>query len=375
MKKIRIITLLIFGFLSFEAKSQVQDSISIIKQKSDLLKPKEKNDYKSFSSSYDEENIKLRRVNDTLNVFVGKQKKLSLVALDITSFEEFDGFEKDIDSFMRIIGQLNLNFKEDTYKIRYKPNTQELRVEKRNDSRYQVFDGELLPVLLQEIVFTYDVEMLEVNFFLGEIDELAVLKEASITDFIDKAGEDDGWYEKYDRSTFNKDLVIQENGETEIITYANLEETADLRIKFGLDVGASLIGKEVPFRQELSLLFDSEKYNKWTNWPTTWKSGIYFSMELYQFFSKDDENRFRADSPVFANLGLVSGPKDYPIGLYYGRLVSGGNNDFFQNNKNKFGLDILIESKFRIKYEVFIGSNESDWISSIGLSFPIINNR
>lgn len=375
MEKIRIITLLIFGVLAFEAKSQVQDSISIIKQKNDLLNPKEKNDYKFFSSSYDEGNIKLRRVNDTLNVFIGNQKKLSLVALNITSLKEFDGFEKDIDSFMRIMDQLNLNFNENTYKIRYKPNTQELRVEKRNDSRYQVLEGEILPVLLQEIVFTYNVEMLEINFFLGEIDELQVLKQTLITELIDKLGQDDRWYERYDRSTFNKDLVIHENGETEIITYANLEETADLRIKFGLDVGLSFLGNEFPVRQEFSLLFDSEKYNKWTNWPTTWKSGIYFSMELYQFFSKDDENRFRADSPVFANLGLVSGPKDYPIGLYYGRLVSGGNNDFFQNNKNKFGLDILIESKFRIKYEVFIGSNESDWISSIGLSFPIINNR
>ena len=374
MKTINYFLVVLLSFAAIASYAQSSDSLKLSPPKTEKISLEEKVDYKFFDRSFDLENIKLNKANDTLNIFIDKQKKISLLALDITNLKDFNGFEKDIEGFLTAINQVGLDFSQGNYSMRYMPESKELRIEERMKSSYKFFEEGLIPLFRQEIVFAYPGDLIEVVLFLGDLDELEVLKEANFSVLIKDLAEENDWYQKYRRSTFNKDVLVNDQGDLEVITYANLEKDADFSLSFGLDVGVSYIAKELPFRQEVSVFLDSEKYNK-ARLSDDWKSGIFLSLDLYQFYSRDDENRVVVDAPSFANIGLITGPKSTPIGIYYGRLVFGDSNDRFRFNKNKIGLDILVESRFRVRYEIFIGINDSDWINSLGITIPIINNR
>ncbi|WP_439475158.1 hypothetical protein [Algoriphagus formosus] len=367
------VVLILLGSNSF---AQSTDSTFLKNSQTNALSLKKEIDYKFFNNSYDYENIKLRKVNDTLNIIIDEKRKISILATDITSFEEFEGFEEDIDSFFAAVDQLELDTEEKNYTIRFMPESSEMVVEERSRSSYQLIEKSLIPVFRHEVVFSYPNEMLETVFYLGDLDELEVLKEASISDLFKETAIEEEWYRRYKRFTFNKDLTIDNEGNLGIVTYENIEKNFDLAVNFGLGVGFSYVGGRVPFNQELSILFDLGKYNKWAKYSTDeWFNGVLASLDLYQFFSKDEENRFVVDGAIFLNLGYVTGPKEFPIGLYFGRLVSRSSSNFFEFNRTKIGIDLLVESKFRIRYEFFIGENDSDWINGIGISFPIVHNR
>ncbi|WP_100628408.1 hypothetical protein [Algoriphagus formosus] len=335
-----------------------------------LIQPKESINYKSAERSYYEDEIELRRVNDSLAIYLEGQKKLSFVALNITAFEEFAGFEKDIDSFLEFIAKLDLDFSKNSYQIRFSPGTKQIRVIERNEIRFKNFDGEVLPTFRHEVIFTYQPEMLEVNLYVGEIDELLVLKDAGFSEVIKKEMVEKEWFKKYEKRTFNKDIKIDETGKLGIVTYGNFEANG-ATIDFDISMGASLLGDQFPFREEVSLVFKTNKFNKWTQF----KHGAFIGAEFYQFFSRNQENKVQLENSSFINVGWLFGVKDTPVSIFYGRYVGDDTGSFFEFNKNKFGLDVLVKSSFRIKYEVFVGSNDSDWINSIGITFPLIPGR
>lgn len=365
MKIIKLGLLALSMFVGTLGYSQSNDVFYSSPPQVDSLNAKETNDYKFYGKSYDKENFKLKRVNDTLNIYVENQKKISISALNIVKLEDFSSLERDIESFIAITKKLGLDFENDSYQIRFSPSSKELTVKENGEVRYRETEGELYPVLRHEIVFTYYAEMMEISFYLGEIDELLVFQEIEIMDLIQKQGRLHNWFSDYERNIFNKDLKIDSEGELEIITYRNVERSR--QVELGIDLGLSVIGNYFPFEQEFIVNYKAKGYNKWVQES----NGFFVSLNLYQFLSRPESEKIKVDASIFVNAGLVTGPKNYPLRIYYGRLILNENDNFFQFNKNKIGFDLLVSKQLRVKYELFIGSNDSDWINSIGISFPL----
>jgi len=370
MKTIKLILTLLFVLIVSVGYGQTSDSIPIVAPKTDLLNSKNKTDTKFFDNSYDSENIRVRSVNDTLNIFVEGQKKISIAALNIVKLEAYGGFEKDVDGFFEMVEKLNLDFKNKSYKIRYSPAKKEIIVSERDEYRFKAFDGAVLPIFRHDIIFTYQAQMLDISFFLGEIDELKVFKEVGFSDTISKEALTNNWFAEYDKTRFNKDLRIDAQGEIQVITYRNIESSP--RIYLSGDIGIGFIGNLFPFDQEVAINYRLKGYNK----RNQEDNGFFVSVNMYNFLTRDESKRFDLNTSFFTNIGFLLGAEKFPLRAYYGRLIPNneGNDDYFKFNKNKFGIDVLVNGLIRVKLETIFGSDGSDSITNLGVSLNLFNN-
>ncbi len=369
MKTIKFILTLLFVLIVLVGYGQTSDRTPIVEPKTDVLNLKNKTEIKFFDTSYDAQNIRVRTVNDTLNIFVEGQKKMSIAALNIVELEAYGGFEKDVDSFFEMVEKLNLDFKNRSYKIRFSPAKKEIFVSERDEYRFKAFDGTVLPIFRHEIIFTYQVQMLDISFFLGEIDELRVFKEAGFSDIISNEALSNNWYSDYGKTRFNKDLRIDAQGEIQLITYRNIESSR--RIDFGYNLGIGFIGNLFPFDQEFALNYRVKGYNK----RTQENNGFFVSVNWYSFLSRDESKTFDLSTSMFTNVGFLFGSEKLPVRFYYGRLIHNKEEeDYFRFNKNKFGMDVLVNGLIRVKSETFIGSGENDGIINLGVSISLFRN-
>lgn len=364
MKAIKIIFSLSLLCLSITGFAQEQEVLE--KSKSEN---KDKTEIKFFNNSYDEQGMQVRRVNDTLTIFVEGQKKISIASLNIVKLEEFEGFEKDIDGFFELMNNLNLNFENKSYQIRYSPISKEVIVSERSQFRYKSIEGSVLPIFRHEIIFTYKNLMTDILFFLGEIDELLVLKEVGLTDLIIKEAIANQWFSDYNKNQFNKDLRIDSEGEMQIITYKNVEKSK--RIDLGFNLGVSFLGNLFPIDQEVSLNYRVKGYNKWTQE----KNGLFISINTLNFLDRIEGKKFDVNTSLFTNVGFIAGPKNNEVRVYYGKLISNNDeDDYLRFNRNKFGFDVLANRLLRIKSEIFFGSGENDSIVTLGVSLNLVSN-
>lgn len=370
MKEIKLIFSILLFLASINGYSQDTNTKIVDSTFKNSSEDKEKIDYKFFDKSYDETNNRLRRVNDTLNVFIGDEKKISLTSLNIIKLENFEGFEKDIDPFLTVLGNVNLDLENGSYTLNFRPETNELIVSERNETRYKSVDGLVLPIYRHEVTFTYFREMLEIKFYLGEIDEMLVLKDSGFTELIKKEGNDNEWFSTYGKIKFNKDLKIKADGSSQVVTYKNMERTP--LVDFGSTLGVSFLGNLFPVDLEFYMNFRVKRFNKWTQQ----NNGFFISYDIYSFISRNSESRFITNESFFINSGMLLGSGDNPIRIYYGRLVfADPKKDILINNKNKIGVEIFLNRLIKIKSEVFFGSsNEADLIS-LGVDLNLFSTR
>lgn len=331
-----------------------------------ILERREKMENKFFDRSYDEENYRLRRVNDTLNLFVNGQKKITYTALNIVTLAEFEGFEKEIDEFFEIFYRLNLDHQAKGYMIRYRPGTKEIMISEHTDSKLKFIDGTLIPIQRHEVIFTYINKMLEIRFFLGEMDELLVLKDAGITDLINQQGREFAWYENYEDKIFNKDIRLVKEGSPQVITYRNIERSK--MIDFEYCLGVNFLGSLFPINQEVSMNFWVKKYNKWTQE----KNGFFISGEAITFISRSEGGKFMENTNIFLNAGMHLGTGKTPVRAYIGRFVPGRNyKGFFDNNRTKMGMSVSINPLLSLKSELFYGRNDEPTLLLLGVNLNI----
>lgn len=370
MKEIKNILVLLLLVISINVYSQDNNPKIVISNFKNSTEDKGKIDYKFFGKSYDEENNRLKRVNDTLNIFIEDQKKISLTSLNIVNFGDFEGFEKDIDPFLSVLDDINLDLKNGSYSLVFRPETNELIVSERNETRFRSVEGLVLPVYRHEVTFTYFPDMLEIKFYLGEIDEMLILKEVGFTELIKKEGNAQEWFSAYEKNKFNKDLKIKDDGSTQIVTYRNMERTP--LVDFGSALGVSFLGNLFPVDLEFYVNFRVKGFNKWTQEA----NGFFISYDIYSFISRNSEGRFINNESFFINSGFLLGSSDNPIRIYYGRLVfADPNTDILINNKNKIGVDIFVNPLIKIKSEVFFGSINEDAIVSLGVGINLFSTR
>ena len=369
MKTIKLMLALLILFSFLTSFAQEKDTLFTSKSTNEVVKSQDKTEIKFFDTSYDAQNIRVRRVNDTLNIFVEGQKKISIAALNIVELEFFEGFEKDVDGFFEMVEKLNLDFESKSYKIRYSPAKKEIIVAERSEYRFKAFDGTVLPIFRHDIVFTYQTQMIDMSFFLGEIDELLVLKEVGFTELIKKEALENQWFSSYNKNRFNKDLKIDSNGEVQIITYKNVENSR--RIDFGYNFGINFLGNLFPFDQEFVINYRIKGYNKWTQE----KNGFFISLDMYSFLARNELKKFDFSTSFFANAGIITGPKNNEVRFYYGRLIPNNEeDDYFEFNRNKIGVDISVNRLIRVKSEAFFGSDGGDDIISLGVSLNLFGN-
>jgi hypothetical protein len=135
-----------------------------------------KSERKYGNSFYDEENLKLLKLNDTLNVFINEEKKVSFLWRDISNLSRFDGFEKDIDSLFVTLSQLDLDFVKNAYDIIFSPPTKELLIKKNDQEKFILVKGQTIPINRHRVTFVYRSLASEIKFYIGDLDELKVWK-------------------------------------------------------------------------------------------------------------------------------------------------------------------------------------------------------
>lgn len=364
--KTKSIILFLFLFISFESLGQAIEasSDSVVNSKQSM---NERVSLRSSFLHYDDETNSLKKANDTLNIYVENQKKISIVSFNLKMYEGFEGFENDIPAFLNLIDQLNLNFKEKSYKIRFNPVENELSIEENTKIQLKGFEEGVLAVFRHEVIFTYSQQQMEVSMFLGELDELLVLRDANFSGIIQKEAEQNEWFDKYKNAIFNKDIRIDEKGHVKVVTYTEEEKSNSFSV--GFDVGIKYFAGEFPFNQRVSFVYRPRQIIK--SGPINY--GFMLSLDWNQFFSRTEENKYQVSEARFVNAGAVFGQNGKAIRFYYGRLISSSGQNFFAFNRDKFGFDLLVTSSLRINYEFFFGSKGSDSLNSIGISFPIVS--
>lgn len=353
--------------LSYECLGQVSSGSSNTTVKSNPPLD-ERESFRPSSGLYDEEAGRLKTANDTLNIYVENQKKVSIVSLNLKAYEGFEGFEKDIPVFLDLIDQMNLNLVEKSYKIRFNPVSKEVSVEENSKIRFKAFQEGVLPVLRHEVTFSYRKQLMEVSMFLGEWDELMVLRDANFSAVIQKEAEENEWFGKYKNAIFNKDIRVDEKGLVKVITYTEAEKSNSLSL--GFDVGIKYFAGEFLFNQQVSLFYKPRQIIK----SNSLVYGFMLSLDWNQSFSRNQENKYRVSEARFVNVGPALGKDDKSFRFYYGRMISSSGQGLFDFNRNKFGFDLLVNSDLRVVYEFYFGSKGSDSINSIGISFPIVSS-
>ncbi|WP_170932428.1 hypothetical protein [Belliella buryatensis] len=262
--------------------------------------------------------------------------------------------------------QIGLDFENKNYYLRYSPETSQLIYEELTTVRFKKENNQTVPIHRHTVRFTPR-GMTDIEVYLGEIDELMVLKEAGITEMVRSLMLEKDWFKKYEKGLFNKDLRINADGEKEITTYYNLEDSK--KLIFNFDIGTQFIGSYFPLTTELSLFFDLGKRKKWI---TRSKSGVELSWLHYAFVQKNEDSSFEFNNDFFLTGGWRTGVLDYTTTIKYGRMISSNHaNTFFGERNNLLGFDFQISPHFKISYINHFKDFKSDWISTIGVSYRL----
>ncbi len=301
-----------------------------------------KSERKYGNSFYDEENLKLLKLNDTLNVFINEEKKVSFLSNNISKLNRFEGFEKEIDTLFILFDQLDLDFVKNAYDIIFSPPTKELLIKKNDQEKFIVIGGQTIPTKRHNVTFVYRHLASEIKFYLGEIDELKVLKEAGLSDRVKSLYELNDWGKKYSSRVFNKDLIIKDSGEQEIISYRNLEK--DRLITFNVDLGVNSVADRIPTVIDFSVIY----YFAGSKYSGDFGVGAFY--KSFNFYSKDDDNNFKFQRDGFLGGGFSYSKTEDVFSLRYGRLVR-SSNSFFDTFKNNLGFEVSLGGPFKINID------------------------
>ncbi|UJP66503.1 hypothetical protein [Mongoliitalea daihaiensis] len=351
MRKISLFIILALFIFSSEAQSQ------------NLV---EKDEYKLFNTSYDKENFILRKVNDTLHVYIQEEKKISFFWADISSKRGFPSFENDIEKFLQLLASLKLPTATESYSIRYSPNSNQISFSPLEEIRFRKMGEEIFPTKTQKVRFSYAEGMMDVVIYLGEIDELLVLKEAGISDMVKEIWEDKDWMSQYNQRRLNKELHLLSDGRKELITYSNLDSKSRF-INLDFSVGASILGNQLPITSDWMLVFENGKRRKWTGFKSTWE----LSFKTYNFFQPDSEGGFDYLRESFINAGYsMNFNYDWRTTIKYGRKINNSREDsILASYNNRLSFDYHLNSSFIFTIDFFFKNFREPWIPSVGINY------
>lgn len=323
---------------------------------------------KSLEYFYNAHDLKLNTAHDTLDIIILGHKKVSYRWHDVRRQKEFDGwngFEQDIELLLGKLENLNLNFDNQNYHIVFSPESDELIAIVNPVARFAKIGEDFLPIQRHQVTLTYNSYLMEVDFFLGELDELEVLKNAGINDLVKSAALENNWYDQYEKRNLNKVLLIDSEGNLSIDTYFSREKP--YYPKTNLDLGAGYL-----FGNSLSLFFQP-RYNirlrtKKTN---TINYTMFFALTGNLSHIPQMESNFQIAQDYFLGIGFSSDQLGNEASATIGYRVS-GQNGLFIDKPIMFKTDYSITPKLKIFHSIFLKlARESTEAHLVGISYLI----
>ncbi|TVP53921.1 MAG: hypothetical protein EA341_00540 [Mongoliibacter sp.] len=318
---------------------------------------------------YDQHDIKLNIAHDTLDIFILGHKKVSYRWHDVNRQRDFNGwfgFEKDVQILLEKLETIGLDFERQNYHIIFSPESDEMRVSPNQGGKFAKIGDDFLPTLRHQITLTYYSYLMEVDFFLGEIDELEVLKNAGINDMVKSAALENNWYDHYKKRNLNKVLLIDDEGEISLDTYYSRENP--YYPKTNLDLGVGYL-----FGNSLSMFFQP-RYNIRLRTPKnyTLNNTLYFAFSGNLSHIPQREASFEVAHDYFLGIGVESDQLGNELAFTLGYRVF-GNNGILNEFPYMYKFEYAIIPKLKISHAVFHRpfSRESRRVNLVGISYMI----
>ncbi|MCH6200166.1 hypothetical protein MMU07_11270 [Aquiflexum sp. LQ15W] len=366
MNRFKIITLILFIQVYW-----ILTSFVLGQNLYDLLQfhPKTWQPYqKPLEYFYDATELRLNTAHDTLDIFILGHKKMSYRWHDVQRQREFNGwfgFEKDIEALLEKIQFLGLDFERQNYHIIYSPESDGIKTILRPEARFDKIGEQILPTFRHQITLTYYSYLMEVDFFLGEIDELEVLKSAGINDLVLAAAIKNNWYTTYKKKNLNKIMTINEDGSISVDTFVSRENPYYPRTN--LDLGSGYVfGNSISFMAQPR--FNIRIRTKKTNITNEM---LFFTFTGYLSHLSQNDLSFQVAQDYYLGVGWESDQLGNNVSGVFGYRLF-GNNGLFENNPAMFKVDYSILPKLKVFHSIFFNfSGDSRSANLIGISFLI----
>lgn len=363
--KIIILTLSIFGSLSLNPVVYGQHLFNLLQ-----LHPKSWDfGQRTPEYFYNAAELKLNIANDTLDIYILGHKKISYRWHDVQRQREFLGwlgFEKDIEALLEKLEFLGLDFQNQNYHIIFSPESDEIKTITTSESRFAKIGEQLLPTLRHQITLTYFSYLMEIDFFLGEIDELEVLKSAGINDLVSSAAKENNWYATYKKKNLNKMMTINDDGSIRVDTFVSRENPYYPRTN--LDLGSGyLFGNSIGFMAQ-------PRFNiRIRNIKTIITNQmLFFTLTAYFSHLSQSELPFQVAQDYFLGVGSETDLLGNNSSVVLGYRIL-GENGIFQDKPFMFKVDYSITPKLKVFNSYFYKpfSGDSRGANLLGISYMI----
>ena len=317
---------------------------------------------------YNNSELKLNTAHDTLDIYVLGHKKMSYRWHDVQRQQEFNGwfgFEKDIESLMEKIQFLGLDFEKQNYHIIYSPESDGIKTILRPESRFDKIGEQILPTFRHQITLTYYSYLMEVDFFLGEIDELEVLKSVGINELVRSVAIENNWYAIYKKKNLNKVMTINEDGSISVDTFVSRENPYYPRTNLELGSGY-VFGNSISFTAQPR--FNIRIRNSKTN---TTNEMLFFTLNGYFSHLSQSDLHFTVAQDYFLGVGWESDQLGNNLSGVMGYRLF-GEKGLFENNPVMLRVDYSILPKLKVFNSLFFNfSGDSRSANLLGISYMI----
>lgn len=317
---------------------------------------------------YDNKNMELFFANDTLRLYITNDKKIEISAVDLSTSSVLNGwptFISDTEQFFQLINQLQVDMEANNYHFTYNTESGKLIVEQVLISEYKSIGHELLPTFRHRVRFSYPAHLTQVDFFLGEMDELAVLKDAKIHELILDQNKSNEWHENYQKRRFNKSIQIAENGEFAIKTFSNEESYNFLSLDY--DIGLGITAGYANFTSDSRINFHLRSKK------TSLKDNrIFLALHTPVFYQSNEQGSFDVLPQIYAGIGYST--------LVLGRRSSAaigqniiGHSNILNNYATVLRLDYAFHPQFNFFWNNYLDWSGDSSISALGISFRLFS--
>lgn len=363
-KRVIILILWILGHWALNTPVYSQHFYELLQLHPNSWKPNRK----PLEYFYNTSELKLNTAHDTLDIYVLGHKKMSYRWHDVQRQREFNGwfgFEKDIEALLEKIQFLGLDFERQNYQIIYSPESDGIKTILRPEARFDKIGEQLLPTFRHQITLTYNSYLMEVDFFLGEIDELEVLKSVGINELVRSVAIENNWYTTYKKKNLNKVMTINEDGSISVDTFVSRENPYYPRTN--LDLGSGYVfGNSISFIAQPR--FNIRIRNNKTN---TTNEMLFFTLNAYFSHLSQSDLPFTVAQDYFLGVGWESDQLGNNLSGVMGYRLF-GEKGLFENNPVMFRVDYSILPKLKIFHSLFYNfSGDSRSANLIGISFMV----
>lgn len=317
---------------------------------------------------YDDKNMQLYFANDTLSLYISGNKKIEISTIDISTSSVFNGwptFSSDTDRFFQLVDQLQLDLDANNYHISFNPSSGKLIVEQVLISEYKSIGDELLPIYRHKVRFDYPAYLTQVAFYLGEMDELGVLKDAKIHELIHEQNKSNEWNDNYQKRKFNKNLQISDSGEITIKTFSNKESQNFLSLDHDIGLGITAGNANFTSDSRVNFHLPSKKTKLKDN-------RIFLALHMPVFYENNEQGSFDVLPQIYTGIGFSTNTTGRRSSIAIGQNVM-GNSPVLNNYNTVLRFDYSFHPQFNVFWNSYFDWSSDSNINALGVSFRLFS--